>query len=61
MSDTQQEFRSPTDEEDLDATLHNINVPIDEDEETEAEIFEDVPTEYTQSYGTGVHVAPTQS
>ncbi|WP_013324934.1 hypothetical protein [Gloeothece verrucosa] len=62
MEDTEQQFLSPTDREDLMATLHNLNIPIptEQDLETEEVVFDDVPTEYTESYGTGVQQFPGQ-
>lgn len=51
----EQEFVSSTDAEDLSAALHNFNTPLAEETEEEEEVFEDIPQEYTESYGTGVH------
>jgi GAF domain-containing protein len=53
----EQEFISPTDEEDLEATLNNLEIPIEEDLDRE-EILDDVPQELTESYGTGVKDIP---
>lgn len=46
--------RSSTDQEDLDAALHNTNIPIEEESKPEGEVLEGVPQEYSESYGTGV-------
>jgi GAF domain-containing protein len=53
----EQEFISPTDEEDLEATLNSLEIPIEEDLDRE-EILDDVPQELTESYGTGVKDIP---
>lgn len=57
----EQEFISPTDQEDLDASLHNFGAPSEDEIEPDVEDdtnFGDVPQEYTESYGTGVHDLP---
>ncbi len=53
----EQETMSSTDQADLRAALHNFNTPIAEDTEDDEEIITDLPQEYTESYGTGVHSA----
>jgi hypothetical protein len=59
---TDQDFNSPTDQDDLDATLHNLDdVPLDEDLDEYDGVEEDLdalPQEYTESYGTGVKDLP---
>ncbi|MFW6360006.1 MAG: hypothetical protein ACOC0N_12440 [Chroococcales cyanobacterium] len=47
----EQEFRSQTDEDDLNAALHNMNIPIEETPNQEEEVFEEVPRKYTESKG----------
>lgn len=57
----EQEFISPTDEEDLESALHNFGAPVEDevDDPNQAEtVYENVPQEYTESYGTGVQEIP---
>ncbi|MGI0490006.1 DUF6335 family protein [Pantanalinema rosaneae CENA516] len=57
----EQEFSSPTDQADLDASLHNFGAPVDDEMESDVEPdtdYGDVPQEYTESYGTGVQDLP---
>lgn len=58
----EQEFISPTDEDDLESALHNFGAPvedeIDPNNNLKEENFEDLPQAYTESYGTGVHDLP---
>lgn len=49
---------SITDRDDLNATLKNLGTPVAEDEESEQINDEDIPIEYTESYGTGVKELP---
>jgi Family of unknown function (DUF6335) len=61
MTDAEHAQASPTDRDDLDAALHNFgsNIPDEEDLDDLEEIADDdVPQEYTESYGTGVHELP---
>jgi len=54
----EQEFMSPTDDEDLESAVHNFGAPVEdelEDGDEEETVYENVPEEYTESYGTGVH------
>lgn len=57
----EQAFPSSTDKEDLSATLHNMDIPLKDDEGEEGEVYEGVPQEYTESYGTGVRQQPGQN
>lgn len=52
---------SSTDKEDLSATLHNMDIPMKEDQEEEGEVYEGVPQKYTESYGTAVRQQPGQN
>ncbi|ACK73224.1 hypothetical protein PCC7424_4867 [Gloeothece citriformis PCC 7424] len=61
MTDTEQQLRSPTDQEDLEATLHHQNIPVEQDNQPQEQNFDNVPTEYTESYGTGVQQYPGDS
>jgi hypothetical protein len=57
----EQEFISPTDEEDLESALHNFGAPVEDevdDPNQEETVYENVPQEYTESYGTGVQDLP---
>lgn len=58
----EQEFVSPTDEDDLKSALHNFGAPVEDELDSENDLdeqnFGDVPQEYTESYGTGVHDLP---
>ncbi|GFE71382.1 DUF6335 family protein [Chroococcus sp. FPU101] len=49
---------SITDQEDLNAALKNQGTPVAEDDEPEEINDDDIPQEYTESYGTGVHELP---
>lgn len=56
-------YQNPSDEADLESTLHDIGLggdAIDEDLDDlgDEEDFGDVPQEYTESYGTGVQELP---
>lgn len=59
----EQEFSSPTDQEDLEASLNNSgdtssgDISVDEDVNREDNL-ENIPQELTESYGTGVHELP---
>jgi hypothetical protein len=58
----EQAFLSPTDKEDLAAALHNANIPIESDDDQDEVINDDdIPQEYTESYGTGVQDPPGRS
>jgi hypothetical protein len=57
----EQPVPSVTDKEDLSAALHNQNIPVEENVNEEEEVYEDVPQQYTESYGTGVHPQPGQN
>jgi hypothetical protein len=51
----EQEHLSSTDKEDLDAAVHNANIPVEEETQDEEIIYDDdVPQKYTEAYGTGV-------
>jgi hypothetical protein len=58
MPDREQDFVSSTDQEDLESVLHSSDTPVDDDTNQPGEIFVNVPQEYTESYGTGVHDLP---
>jgi hypothetical protein len=53
---------NPTDQVDLEATLHDLGNTIEDEDLEESETAEiaddDVPQEYTESYGTGVQELP---
>lgn len=54
----EQDYLSTTDQDDLDSALHNFGTPIEEAEDPEQISDDDIPIEYTESYGTGVHELP---
>lgn len=66
MNDREQDFISATDRDDLDASLQSSTIPLEDDMDLELdqdnfeqeEDFDDIPEEYTESYGTGVHDLP---
>lgn len=60
MADAEQAHSSPTDIDDLESALHSSGTPVEPDEEDleDEQDFGEVPQEYTESYGTGVHDMP---
>lgn len=54
----EQAYVSSTDKEDLASATHSSNIPIDDETDQDGEILEDVPQEYSESYGTGVKQPP---
>lgn len=54
---TEKDFASTTDVDDLNATVHNINAPIEPDKGKEFDAGDD-PQELTETYGTGVQEMP---
>lgn len=60
MADRAEEnINTSTTEDDLEATLQNVAMPIEDDSDEQLELeIDDAPQEYTESYGTGVQGKP---
>ncbi len=55
---SEQAYVSSTDKEDLASATHGSNIPIDDETDQDGEILDDVPQQYSESYGTGVQQPP---